>query len=302
MRVFFKKYSVVIMVGGIFLLSSISSPTTFLSKTNLTNLLRQGSIMAILSVGEGLVIISGGFDLSIGSLTALATVLCATFMRQGILLSVLITILICLGLGAVSGFVVVKAKITPFIATLGMMMVARGIAQGLTSGDVVGGVHKSFKFIGQGQVAAIPIPVFILVSVFSVTLFFLNMTPLRHVYAVGGNEEVARWAGINTGKIKLIVYILSGSIAGLAGVVFTARLGSGLPTLGIGYELNAIAAAAIGGVSLSGGEGNLTGAVIGAFGLTMISNFMNVAGVSQFLQQGVMGIIILLGVYISSRL
>lgn len=301
MKAFFRKHGLIIIFGGIFLLSSVAT-RDFFSQTNLSNLLRQGSIVGILAVGETLVILTGGIDLSLGSLVGLASVLCATFMPQGVLFSVLITMSICTALGSVSGFLVAKAKMAPFIATLGMMMMARGLAMVIANGEVVYGVSKSFYFVGQGYLKGIPVPGFILASVVLVMLFFLGTAGWgRHIYAVGGNEEAARLSGVNVERTKLLAYTLSGFFAGLTGLVYTARLTAGYCEGGVGYELDAIAAAVIGGVNLFGGEGNLIRAIAGAFILTMISNFMNLIAISPYTQEAVKGAIILIAVYLSLR-
>ena len=301
MKIFFRKYGLLMIFGGIFLLSSFSNPV-FLSKTNLSNLLRQGSIVGILAVGETLVILTGGIDISLGSLVALASVLCATFMPQSILFSVLITILICTVLGSINGYLIAKVKMVPIIVTLGMMLVARGLAMVIANGEVVYGVHKSFYFIGQGYLKGIPVPGFILAFIALIMFFFLGTTGVgRHIYAVGGNEEAARLSGVNVERTKLLVYTLSGFFAGLAGLVYAARLTAGYCEGAVGYELDAIAAVVIGGVALFGGEGNLAKVIIGAFILTMISNFMNLVAISPYSQEGIKGAIILIAVYLNLR-
>ena len=301
MKTFLKKHGLVIIFGGIFLLSSLSS-RDFLSQTNLSNLVRQGSIVGILAVGETLVILTGGIDLSLGSLVALASVLCATFMPQGILFSVLVTMSICTVLGSVSGFLVARAKMAPFIATLAMMLIARSLAMVIAKGEVVYGVSKSFYFVGQGYLKGVPVPGFILAFAVLIMLLFLGTTGWgRHIYAVGGNEEAARLSGINVERTQLLAYTLSGFFAGLTGLVYTARLTAGYCEGAVGYELDAIAAVVIGGVNLFGGEGNLTRAIAGAFILTIISNFMNLVAISPYTQEAVKGAIILIAVYLSLR-
>ncbi|RLE13291.1 ABC transporter permease [Candidatus Aerophobetes bacterium] len=301
MKGFIRKYGLLIIFGGIFLLSTLSSPT-FLSRNNLSNLLRQGSIVGILAVGETLVILTGGIDLSLGSMVALASVLVATFMPQSIFLSILLTMLICTALGSIDGVLVAKGKMPPFIATLGMMMVARSLAMVIAKGEVVYGVSKSFYFVGQGYIKGIPVPGVILALVAVVVFFLLGMSGWgRHIYAVGGSEEAARLSGIGVERIKISVYTLSGFFAGLAGLVYTARLTAGYCEGAVGYELDAIAAAVIGGVNLFGGEGNLLKAIVGAFILTIISNFMNLTAISPYTQEAVKGAIILIAVYLSLR-
>lgn len=301
MKIFFKKHFLMLVFAGIFLLLSLSSPY-FLSKTNLSNILRQGSIVGILTVGQTLVILTGGIDLSLGSLIALSSVLCATFMAYGILFSVLMTILICTLLGSVSGFLVSRVKMAPFIVTLGMLLMARGLAMLIAKGEVVYGVPESFYFIGQGNLIGIPVPALIMVFVVLIILFFLNKTNWgRYIYAVGGNEKAARLFGINVENTKLLVYLLSGFFAGLAGLVYTSRLTAGYCEGGVGYEFDAIGAVVIGGVNLFGGEGSLVKAILGAFILAMINNFMNLIGISPYIQEGMKGAIIIMAVYLNLR-
>jgi ribose/xylose/arabinose/galactoside ABC-type transport system permease subunit len=301
MKILLRKYSLLI-IFVVILISTTLSTKDFLSLANIGNILRQFSIVGMLSIGETLIILTGGIDLSIGSLVALSSVLCATFMPHSIFLSVFMTILVCTLLGLVNGFLVAKAQMAPFIVTLGMMMIGRGMAILIAKGLVVPGVSESFYVLYQGSVLGFPLPTIILIVILFIMYFVVSMTGWgRHIYSIGGNEEVTRLAGINVDRIKMAVYTFSGFFAGLAGLIFTARVTAGFPDSAVGYELNAIAAVIIGGVNLFGGEGNLLKVMVGVLILTIISNFMNLAGISPYTQDAVKGGIILLAVFLSLR-
>jgi ribose/xylose/arabinose/galactoside ABC-type transport system permease subunit len=301
MKILLRKYSLLI-IFVVILISTTLSTKDFLSLANIGNILRQFSIVGMLSIGETLIILTGGIDLSIGSLVALSSVLCATFMPHSIFLSVFMTLLVCTLLGLVNGFLVAKAQMAPFIVTLGMMMIGRGMAILIANGLVVRGVSESFYVLYQGSVFGFPLPTSILIVILLIMYFVLNMTGWgRHIYSIGGNEEVTRLSGVNVDRIKLAVYTFSGFFASLAGLIFTARVTAGFPDSAVGYELNAIAAVIIGGVNLFGGEGNLLKVMVGVLILTIISNFMNHAGISPYTQDAVKGAIILVAVFLSLR-
>jgi ribose/xylose/arabinose/galactoside ABC-type transport system permease subunit len=301
MKTLLRKYSLLIIFAVIMIATTLSTKG-FISLINIGNLLRHLAILGVLSIGETLIILTGGIDLSIGSLVALSTVLCATFMPQSIFLSVFITMMVCTLLGLVNGFLVAKARMAPFIVTLGMMMIGRGMAVLIANGLVVHGVSESFYVLYQGSVLGFPLPTTIVLVILFVMYFIINMTGWgRHIYSIGGNEEVTRLAGVNVDGIKMVVYTLSGFLAGLAGLIYTARVTAGFPDSAVGYELNAIAAVIIGGVNLFGGEGNLLKVMVGVLILTIIANFMNLAGISPYTQDAVKGAIILLAVFLSLR-
>lgn len=301
MKTLLRKYSLLIMFVVIMIATTLSTKG-FISLVNIGNLLRQLAILGVLSIGETLIILTGGIDLSIGSLVALSTVLCATFMPQSIFLSVFMTIMVCTVLGLINGFLVAKARMAPFIVTLGMMMIGRGMATLIAKGLVVSGVSEAFYVLYQGSILGFPLPTTIVLVILFVMYFIINMTGWgRHIYSIGGNEEVTRLAGVNVDGIKMAVYTLSGFLAGLAGLIYTSRVTAGFPDSAVGYELNAIAAVIIGGVNLFGGEGNLLKVMVGVLILTIISNFMNLAGISPYTQDAVKGAIILLAVFLSLR-
>ena len=301
MKTLLRKYSLLI-IFAVILISTTLSTKDFLSLANIGNILRHLSIIGMLSIGETLIILTGGIDLSIGSLVALSSVLCATFMPHSIFLSVFMTFLVCTLLGLVNGFLVAKAQMAPFIVTLGMMMIGRGMAILIANGLVVQGVSESFYVLYQGSVFGFPLPTSILIIILLIMYFVLNMTGWgRHIYSIGGNEEVTRLSGVNVDRIKMAVYTFSGFFASLAGLIFTARVTAGFPDSAVGYELNAIAAVIIGGVNLFGGEGNLLKVMVGVLILTIIANFMNLAGISPYTQDAVKGAIILVAVFLSLR-
>jgi ribose/xylose/arabinose/galactoside ABC-type transport system permease subunit len=301
MKTLLRKYSLLI-IFAVILISTTLSTKDFLSLANIGNILRHLSIIGMLSIGETLIILTGGIDLSIGSLVALSSVLCATFMPHSIFLSVFMTFLVCTLLGLVNGFLVAKAQMAPFIVTLGMMMIGRGMAILIANGLVVQGVSESFYVLYQGSVFGFPLPTSILIIILLIMYFVLNMTGWgRHIYSIGGNEEVTRLSGVNVDRIKMAVYTFSGFFASLAGLIFTARVTAGFPDSAVGYELNAIAAVIIGGVNLFGGEGNLLKVMVGVLILTIIANFMNLAGISPYTQDAVKGVIILVAVFLSLR-
>jgi len=304
MKLFFKKNTIFFIFILMLILSTIFNGKCFLQKGNLLNICRQASIIGVLAIGEALVIITGGIDLSLGSLVALSSVMYATFMSPyGILFSVVLTILICTFLGSINGFLVAKAKMPPFIVTLGMMLIGRGLATLIAKGDVVYGIKKSFSIIAQGEIGGLfPIPLIILLILAIITHIFLTSTVLgRQIYAVGGSKQSAQLSGVNVEKILFLVYLLAGLFASLSGLIYTARLTAGYCEGAVGFELDAIASAIIGGVSLLGGKGNLFKVIIGAFILTLITNFLNLRGLSPYIQEAIKGVIILGAIYLSMK-
>lgn len=279
----------------------------FLTPTNLINILRQVSFNAILAMGMTIVIITGGIDLSVGSILALSAVVTASLVRaSNPLLPVPAAILVGLALGALCGFlsglVVTKGKKPPFIATLVMMTIARGAAQLYTKGRPVTGLRPDFTFLGSGFLFGISVPIYIMGLVILVSYLILNQLRLgRYIYAVGGNEMSARASGIKVGMVKNFAYIFSGTLSALVGIVLTARLNSAAPVLGGGYELDAIAAAVIGGTSMDGGRGNVIGTLVGALIIGTISNGLDILNVSAYWQQIIKGLIILIAVLLDRK-
>lgn len=278
---------------------SIISPE-FRTGSNFLSLLRQSSINGLIAFGMTCVILTDAIDLS-GSVLALSTVLCAGMISSGVPAgaAMLLALLIGTALGAVSGLLVTKGRLQAFIATLITMTVYRGATMIFTGGKPISNLGDSFvlKLVGRGNLFGIPIPVILLVLIFIGFYFLLNKTTFgRAVYATGSNWKCAKLAGININKTKIIVYAISGFMSALAGLILLSRLGSAQPTLGAGYELDAIAAVALGGTSMSGGRGKIYGTLIGVLIIAVLNNGLNILGVSSYYQDVIKGFVILIAV------
>ena len=276
---------------------------SFVDPNNLKNLLRQVSINALISFGMTFVILTGGIDLSVGSLLALSSALMGSLIVSGMnpMLAILAACFIGMGLGAVNGLVIAYGKVAPFIATLATMTIYRGLTLVYTNGNPISDLSDDTMFhdFGQGFFMGLPVPAIIMLLAFAVSWFILRKTPLgRKIYAVGGNESCARLSGINVKAIKLIVYTFSGFCCGIAALLLTSRLDSAVPTNAEGYEMNAIAAVVIGGTSMSGGEGSLIGTVIGTMLIGVIANGMNLLLIPTGPQRMVTGSIIVIAVIV----
>ena len=271
----------------------------FMTVSNLLNVAQQTAIVAIIAAGMTFVIITAGIDLSVGSVLAFSGVVMATLLLRGLplglaLLSGVGTGLFC---GLINGLLISVGRLPPFIATLGMMSVARGAALVFTEGRPVSGFSDSFRQIAVGEVLRIPAPVVIMLAVYLIAHFVLTRTKLgRYTYAIGGNEEAAILSGVNVRLYRTLVYGLCGGLSGLAAIILTARLNSAQPIAGIMYELDAIAAVVIGGTSLIGGEGTVFGTLIGALIMGVLRNGLTLLGVSSFVQQIVIGSVIIVAV------
>ncbi|WP_374756177.1 ABC transporter permease [Larkinella rosea] len=285
------------------LVLSVVTPK-FLTVSNLLIVVTQVSINALLAFGVTFVIITGGIDLSIGSIVAVTSVVAAMFAHPDsypVIVPILAGLAAGLLLGAFNGLVITKSKVPPFIVTLGTMTIGRGLALILSKGRPISNLSDSFNFIGGGQLAGIPTPIIILIVLFIVCSVVLKKTVLgRYMYAVGGNEPAARASGIQLNKVKMVVYTLCGGLAALAGILLTSRITTGQPNAGVGFELDAIAAAIIGGTSTTGGTGTMTGTLIGALLIGVISNGLDLMNVTSYYQQVVMGIIIIGAVVLDS--
>lgn len=284
---------------------SILNPS-FLSLTNIFNVLRQVSISAIIAFGMTFVILTGGIDLSVGSTLALTGAIAASLLAGGMdpILTMGIALILGLILGAVNGVIITKGKVAPFIATLATMTIYRGLTLVFTEGRPISGLgdHYVFQLFGKGYFLGFPIPVVTMVIAFFILYFILQKTTFgRRVYAVGGNEEAAKLSGINTDRVKIAVYAITGFLAALSALILTSRLNSAQPTAGESYELDAIAAVVLGGTSLNGGKGWIFGTLIGALIIGVLNNGMNLIGVSSFWQQVVKGIVILLAVLMDRK-
>ncbi len=287
----------VIVIGAI-------SPD-FRTVNNFLSLLRQSAINGLIAFGMTCVIFTGGIDLSVGSVLALTSIICAHTIKIGLPapLSMLIALIFGIILGTISGLMVTKSRLQPFIATLITMTGYRGLTMILSGGKPISrlGNNLLLNQIGKGSFLGIPIPVWILIIFFTIFLFVLKKTVLgRQIYATGSNAKAAELAGININNIKLIVYAVSGFMASLSGLILVSRLGSAQPTLGSGYELDAIAAVALGGTSMTGGRGKITGTLIGILIIAVLNNGLNIIGVSSYYQDVVKALVIFLAV-ISDR-
>ena len=282
----------------------------FVTTDNLFNVLRQTSVNLCISVGMTLVILTGGIDLSVGSVLALSGAIAAGMATDGFALASADTYIgftfwgCCLGalltgalLGAFNGALVTKFKVPPFVATLGVMTIARGLTMLYTGGFPITNLGGGFEFIGTGWFCGVPMPVWIAVAVIAVFAVYMKKTRTgRYIYAIGGNERATLLSGIHVDRVKLLVYTLAGILSALAGILVTARLDSAQPNAGTGYELDAIAAVVIGGASLSGGRGSIIGTVVGALIIGVLNNGLVLLDVSPFWQQVVKGFVILIAV------
>jgi ribose/xylose/arabinose/galactoside ABC-type transport system permease subunit len=277
----------------------------FLTVSNLLNVLEQTAINAVIAVGMTFVIVSGGIDLSVGSMVAFAGVLLASALQAPLPVGVAIAAGVVAGAlcGAVNGLLITLGRLPPFIATLGMMSVARGAALVFTSGRPVSGFEAGFRSLATSRIMGIPAPVLVAAVVYVMAHLLLTRTRFgRYVYAIGGNEEATRLSGVAVRFHKTMVYVLSGVMSALAAVLLTARLNSAQPIAGIMYELDAIAATVIGGTSLLGGSGTLGGTLVGALIMGVLRNGLNLLGISSFLQQIVIGVVIIVAVLVDSIL
>jgi ribose transport system permease protein len=286
------------------LVLAIASPH-FLTVSNLLNVAQQTSINAIIAAGMTFVIISAGIDLSVGSILAFTGVVLGSLITRGFPLPVCIVGALALGLicGFLNGALISFGRLPPFIATLGMMSVARGGALLYTQGRPISGFPDSFRFLATGELLHIPMPVLIMGGVYAIAHFLLSRTKLgRYTYAIGGNEQAAHLSGVNVRLYKTLVYGISGLLSAMAAVILSARLNSAQPIAGIMYELDAIAATVIGGTSLMGGEGKIAGTLIGALIMGVLRNGLNLLDVSSYLQQTIIGLVIISAVFLDMSL
>ncbi len=279
----------------------------FLMPENLLNVLRQNSMLGIIAVGMTFVILTGGIDLSVGSLLAVAGVIAAFLAPQGLIVALIGAVAATTILGLTNGVIIVKARIQPFIVTLGMMIAARGLVLAVTNEKnvTIPESATNFFWLGQSEVFGfLPVPIVVLILVFAVGWLILNYTRFgRHVFAVGDNDEAARLMGLNVSRVTILVYTISGLLAGLAGVILASRLKTGSPVEGVGRELDAIAAVVIGGTLLTGGKGNLISTLYGVLLLGVIFNIFNLEGqISPWWQLVLRGGILLAVVVLQNRL
>lgn len=297
-------YMLIFIVLGLGVILSFVSPN-FLTVTNLLNVLRQIAVNGILAIGMTIVCLTGGIDLSVGSIVAFSGIIAAGLLRDKdypIILIALIAVVLGALLGLYNGYFVAYWNAAPFVVTLSMMTIARGMTYVYSDGRPISNLPTEFLTIGKGSIAGIPIPTLILIVVFILANIMLTKLKFgRYVYAVGGNENAAMVSGINVKRIKMMVYVLSGVACGIAAIILTSRVSAGLPQAGESYELDAIAATVIGGTSLSGGRGRLWGTIVGAILLGIVNNGLDLLNVSSFYQQIVKGLIILGAILIDSK-
>lgn len=294
----FAKENFVILAFIILLIYGSFASPAFLTVSNIKTVLLQNSIYAICAIGMLLIVITGGIDLSVGSFVVVSVCFTAGFIQKGYgILAIILVILLCIAFGIFSGILVAYAKVAPFIATLAMMTILKGVAYMYQVGQNrrIDGTFLP-KFI-QGNLWGIPIPVIILALIFVIIAVILRKTKYgRGIYAIGGNAETARLAGINVKKYLLITYALGGLLFGIAGMILAGRLSMGTATVGDGYELDAIAAVVVGGASLSGGVGSVSKTLIGAFLMGVLINIMNLMGIASYPQMILKGVIIVFAV------
>lgn len=278
--------------------------SNFLTANNLLNLLLQVTSNALIAFGMTFVILTGGIDLSVGSILALSSALTAGLLGSGMTVTLAILSSLILGciLGMMNGLLISYGKLAPFIVTLATMTIFRGATLVYTNGNpITKGLSDTFlfQFLGQGYIVGIPFPVIIMFIVFIVLYVLLHKTAFgKSVYAIGGNEKAAYISGVKLNKVKIIIYSISGMMASISGLIITSRLSSAQPTAGASYEMDAIAAVVLGGTSLSGGKGRILGTLIGALIIGVLNNGLNIIGVSAFWQQVVKGVVILIAVLI----
>lgn len=299
------EYGIYITLIALFVLFSILN-ANFLTSSNMINLLRQISINGLIAIGMTMVITSDGIDLSVGATLGLTGMITAMLITSGLspFLVIIIALLIGTILGAINGVLISKFKLQAFIVTLATMTIYRGITYVLSDGKPISNISSDsiFSVIGKGEIGFLPVPVLIFILIFLIGYFVMNKTVFgRNIYATGGNQIATKLAGIDTDLVKIKVYAISGFLATLAGLILISRLNSAQPTLGSGYELDAIAAVAIGGTSLAGGRGRITGTLIGILILGIISNGLNIMGISSFYQEIIKGFIILVAVLIDRK-
>lgn len=305
-RITVKSARELLLVGVVILLGiiwTIMNPQ-FLSGNNLSNILRQASYTAIAAVGMTMVIIIGEIDLSAGSLVCASGLVGAIVCKNtgSVILAILGALVVGVVVGAINGTLCAVGKLPGFIASLASMTILRGLAYIVTGGNSVVWKNERFTMIGTGYIGVIPIPVIIMAIV--IILGIVVTTKLRfgrYIYAVGGNSEASRWSGIEVKKVKILVYIIMGVLTSIAGLIITARLGSGQPSAGTGFEMDCITAAVVGGTSMSGGRGKVIGTIVGVLLLTVLTNGMTLVGINTYWQQVLKGVIIVISVLADTR-
>lgn len=297
------KYKSLIGLIVLCVVITIVSPA-FMTLSNITNIFTQVSTNAIIAIGMTFVILTGGIDLSVGSTVAISGALTASILKStnNIPLAILVAAITGIIIGLINGILISKGKLQAFIVTLATMTIFRGATLVFTNGTPISKLSETFVKIGNGKIGFIPIPVIITIVILIISIYLLTQTRFgRYLYALGGNEDSAKLSGINTNKIKTLVYVISGFASSIAGIIITSRIGSASPNAGTSFELDAIAAVVIGGTSLSGGEGKITGTIIGALIIGVLNNGLNLMNVSPFYQSIVKGLVILIAVLLDKK-
>ena len=293
-------FSSIIIFAIVFIGMSVLSPSTFLTMNNITNVLRQGSVYAIMAVGMTFAIMIGGIDLSQGSVLAVVGVVVGMVMKEGqgnMYLAMLVGLVVGALIGLLNGVIVGYLDVPAFIATLGTMYGMRGVALILTNAAPVGADYAPFRVLGTGYLFGIPLPVYLVALVAIVGQFILTKTAIgRYILAVGSNAEASHLSGINVRKVKVVAHIYSSVAVAIAAIMYLSRLGAAQPTAGNGYELEAVCAAVIGGSSIMGGEGSIVGSAVGAMVVMVLRNGMVLLGVSTYWQQLIIGTVLVVAV------
>ncbi len=292
---FFRKFGIVAILIVLILVFTFGSKV-FMTYTNIINILRQISMLVVVTIGMAFVLISGGIDLSVGALISFVSVVSASLMSiVGInpLLSCLIGVALATLVGFLNGAFIASTGVPAMIATLAMQQILRGLAFLISKGRNIYGLPDSVKFLGQGWLFSVPIPVYIAIIVATAGTLVLGKTYLgRHFYAIGSNEEVARLSGIKTKKVKLTAFTLCGLLSGLAGIIMMGRINSGSPVVGTGFEMDVLTAAVLGGISITGGSGKIFGALIGALITGVLSNGLLILNISEYYQMIIKGLVL----------
>jgi ribose transport system permease protein len=302
----YRKYGTLIVLFVLIIIVSLIN-SKFLTMYNILNIFRQVSINGLIAFGMTFVILTGGIDLSVGAILGLSGMLLGLMVVAGIPDIVAIPTVLIIGalLGCFNGILISKLKLQAFIVTLATMTMFSGLTMIISDGIPAMGITKNapvLDFFSQGSILGIPFPMFVLIVFYILLLILLQNTVFgRGVYAIGGNEEVARLSSLPTNRIKTLVYVISGVMSSLAGVILTSRLSSSQPTAGTGFELDAIAAVVIGGTSLAGGRGRLFGTFIGILIIGVLNNGLNIIGVSAFYQQFIKGLVILFAIILDRK-
>lgn len=279
------------------LVLSIASDGVFLKKSNIINLFAQNAIVGVITIGQFLVIVSGGIDLTVGSTVAITSIMYVLFQEMGLAFSIVLAVIIGILIGIINGLTVTKMKIIPFIATLITMGIVRGFAFLVVNGRVIYDIKPIFLSINKMKILSIPLLVYIWILLAVIWIIILKYTKIAvNLYSTGGNEFVAKLSGVNTDKVKVLSYVCCGALCGISGILYTGRFALADPNTGINYGMDSITAVVIGGASLAGGEGKLSNAILGVLILGMLNNFMNIVGIPSAMHVGIKGFILVITV------